>query len=131
MAGENAAIAAQLVGGDFVLGFAFGAILLFHLPFDGKTMTVPAGHIGRVLAQHALGADHEVLQDVIEPGAGMNIAIGVDRPVMEDEKRAPARLLAHLAVEVKAFQRASHLGSASGSPAFMGKSVAGRNRLAR
>src|SRR6201999_721647 len=78
MTGEDAAVAAKLLGGDFVLGFTFRAILLLHLPFDGEAVAVPARHIRGVLAQHALAAHHKVLQDVVEAGAGMDVAIGVD-----------------------------------------------------
>ncbi len=98
--GEGAAFVAQLRRRHLVLGDALGAVLLLDLPFDGQAMAVPAGHIGRVLAQHLLGADDEILEDVVEAGARMDVAIGVDRPVMEHEQRPPPGGRAQPAIEV-------------------------------
>ena len=100
MAGKDAAFMAQHILGNVVLGAAFGAEFFLHLPFNGQAVTIPAGHIRRVLAQHALRAHHKVLQDVIEAGARMNIAVGIDRPVMQNEKRPAPRPLPDFPIQV-------------------------------
>src|SRR3546814_9942953 len=40
--GIGAALGAEFLRGDFVLVLLFLAIFLFDLPFDGKTVTIPA-----------------------------------------------------------------------------------------
>src|SRR4051812_5921114 len=92
VAGELAAGAAQLVLRNLVLVAALSAKLFLDLPLDGKTVTVPAGNIRRVLAQHALAANDKVLEDMVQPGAGMDVAIRIDRAVMKNEFLPPLRL---------------------------------------
>src|SRR3954471_8962716 len=100
MRGESAAVAADLVLGHFVLGLAFGAILLLDLPFDRQAVAIPTGHIGRIAPHHALGADDEIFQNVIEAMAVVNLAIGIDRPVMQQEQRPPLGLGPYAAIKV-------------------------------
>ena len=71
-------------------------ILLLDLPFDRQAVAIPARHIGAVLAQHPLAAGHNVLEDFIQRVADVNIAIGVGRPVVQHEFRAPGGGLAQL-----------------------------------
>jgi len=98
--GEVAAVAAQLVDGDVVLRLALGAILLLDLPFDRQAVAVPAGDIRRVETEEAATAHHDILQHLVEAGAGMDFAVGVGRPVMQHEERATFRLFADAAIEV-------------------------------
>src|SRR5665213_2497261 len=100
MRGEGAAGATQFVLRNLVLGSPFGAEFFLDLPFDGKAVAIPARHIRRVIAHHGARAHHEILEDMIEAGAGMDIAIGVDRPVMENEKLAALGLRPEPAVKV-------------------------------
>ena len=100
MGGKSTAIAAKLIGGHVFLRLALGAVFLFHLPFDGQAVTIPARHVRRILAQHGLRADDEILQDVIEAGAGMNVAIGVDRPIVQHEQRTAFGTGADFSVKV-------------------------------
>ncbi len=71
-------------------------ILLLDLPFDRQSVAVPARHIGAVLAQHALAAGHDVLEDFIQRMADVDIAVGVGRPVVQHEFRASGGDLAQL-----------------------------------
>ncbi len=98
--GEGAAIAAQFVGRDFVFRSSLGAIFLLDLPFDRKTVAIPAGNIRRILAQHVLRADDEIFQDVVEAGAGMDVSIGVDRAIVQHKQFAAFRGFALLAVKI-------------------------------
>ena len=48
--GKLAAFLTEIDDVNFVLVFAFGAILFFDLPFDWQTVTIPTGDIARVAA---------------------------------------------------------------------------------
>ena len=85
MVGEDAAFLAELRDRHLVLVLLLGTVLLLDLPFDGQAMAVPAGHVVRVLAQHLLGAAHQVLQDLVERVADVEVAVGVGRAVVQDE----------------------------------------------
>ena len=50
-------------------------------------MAIPARHIVRIFAEHPLRARHEIFQDLVQRMADMDIAIGIGRPVMQDEFR--------------------------------------------
>ncbi len=118
---ELAALPPQHIFRNVILRPALGAEFLFHFPFDGQPMTVPAGHIGRVHSQHALRAHHKVFQYVIEAGAGMNVAIGIDRPVMKNEKLLPARLFPQFAVKVHLCPARQPFGLGLGQARLHGK----------
>ena len=96
---EVAAFAAELVDRHAVLRLVLRAVFLLDDPFDRQAVAVPARHIGRVLAEHLLRAVDDVLQDLVQRGAEMDVAIGVGRPVMQDEFFAPARRLAQPPVQ--------------------------------
>ena len=90
--GEGPALAAEFDQGGGVgkirLRLALGAvILLLDLPLDRQAVAVPAGHVIRIVAEHLLAARHHVLEDLVERVADMDVAIGVRRPVVEDEAR--------------------------------------------
>ena len=55
---------------------------------DRQAVAVPAGHVGRVEARHRLGLDHDVLQDLVDRVADVDVAVGVGRAVVQDELRA-------------------------------------------
>ena len=96
--GEGAALAAELADRHRILVLVLGAVLLLDLPFDRQAMAVPARHVVAVLAQHLLGARDEVLQDLVERVADMEVAVGVGRAVMQDEL-GPAAALGAQAME--------------------------------
>jgi hypothetical protein len=83
--GEIPALLAELDDRHLVLRLLLGSVFLLDLPFDRQAVTVPARHVDRVLAEHVLGAVHHVLQDLVERGAEMDVAVGVRRPVMQYE----------------------------------------------
>ena len=96
--GEGAALAAELADRHGVLVLVAGAVLFLDLPFDRQAVAVPARHIVAVLAQHLLGPAHQVLQDLVERMADMEVAVGVGRAVMQNEL-GPALALGALALE--------------------------------
>jgi len=97
--GEGAALVAQFAHRDFVFAFALGAVLLLDLPFDGEAVTVPARHVRRVEPEHLARAHHEILQDLVERGPDMDVAIGIRRAVMQHEQRPALGLGAQAGVK--------------------------------
>ena len=97
---EGAAFGAERVDGDIVLVLALGAILLLDLPLDGQAVTVPAVNVGRVAAEHVLRTGDEILQDLVEGGAEMDVAVGIRRAVVDDEFRPAGGGFALALVEV-------------------------------
>jgi hypothetical protein len=81
----GAALGAELLDRHLVLVELLLAVLLLDLPFDRQAVAVPAGHVGRVLAQQRLGADDHVLQHLVQRMADVDVAVGVGRAVVEDE----------------------------------------------
>ncbi len=55
---------------------------IVHLDLDGQPVTVPARHIGGVVATHAAALDDEILQRLVQRRAQMQGAIGIGRAVM-------------------------------------------------
>src|SRR5690606_34807644 len=82
--GEAAAFGAKLAHRHRVLGLALRAVLFLDLPLDRQAVTVPAGNVARVPAEHLLRADDEILEDLVERVTDMEVAVGVGRAVVED-----------------------------------------------
>jgi hypothetical protein len=61
--------------------------LLLDHPFDRQAVAVPAWHVVRIEAEHLLALRHYVLEDLVQRMPDMDVAIGVRRPVVEDESR--------------------------------------------
>ena len=100
MGGELAAFAAELIGRDAVLRNFLRPVLFFDHPLDRQPVAVPAGNIGRVLAQHLLGAVDQILQDLVQRVADMEMAVGIGRAVMQDEFLPVLRGLAQPMVKI-------------------------------
>ena len=58
---------------------------LQHLELDGQPVRVPARHEGRALALEELVPVDEVLEDLVERVADVQVAVGVRRPVVQHE----------------------------------------------
>ena len=86
--GEAPAFLAKLDHVDRVLVASVLAVLLLDLPLDRQAMTIPAGDIARILAHHLLGADHHVLQDLVQRVPDMQVSVRVRRAVVKRELRA-------------------------------------------
>ena len=107
MLGDGAAFAAE---GDHRLGVAevglhlalAAVVLLLDLPLDRQAVAVPAGHVVGVLARHLLRADDQVLEDLVERVADVDVAVGVGRAVVQHEFRPAGPGAAQLAVEAVA-----------------------------
>ncbi len=73
---------AELSRADLGAGLA---LLLLHLQLDGQAVAVPAGDIGRVHAVQGSGLDDDVLQDLVDRMADVDLPVGVGRAVVQDE----------------------------------------------
>ena len=82
---------------------------LVHAVFDGQAVAIPAGHIGRVIAGHVPRFDDEVLDDLVLGRAQVDGAVGVRRPVVQDEARGAAPPLANPLVELLPLPPFQHL----------------------
>ena len=98
--GEVAAFLAEFVDRHLVLVLALGAVLLLDLPFDRQAVAVPAGDVVGVVAAHLEGAGDDVLQDLVERMADMEVAVGIGRAVVQDVFRTALALLSQRTVKV-------------------------------
>ena len=121
MGGEVAAFLTEFVDGNLVLVLALGAILLLDLPFDRQAVAVPAGHIIGVIAPHLEGAGDDVLQDLVERMADMEIAIGIGRAIVKDVFRPPCAGFAQTLVEPRPVPGLEPLGLGLGQARPHGK----------
>jgi hypothetical protein len=64
------------------------AVGLLDLVLDRQAVAVPARHIGRVETGQRLGADDDVLEDLVHRVADVDVAVGVGRAVVQHEARA-------------------------------------------
>ena len=109
---ELAALAAELGRRDGVLVLAGLAVALLDLPLDRQAVAVPARDVDRVLAQHLLAAVDHVLEDLVERGAHVEMAVGVGRAIVEDELLAPPGVLAQPPPEAQLLPARQDLGLA-------------------
>ena len=92
------------------------AVITLDLPFDRQSVTVPAGNVIGVEPEHLARAHDHVLEDLVERVADVEVAVGVGRPVVENELLAPPGRLAEALVEVEAVPAFEHLGLALRQP---------------
>ena len=83
-------LAGKFLGAAADFRGAEAAGFLDDFEFDGQAMAVPAGDVGRLEAGHGLRFEHKVLDDFVEGGAHMDVAIGEGRAIVEEE---PGRTL--------------------------------------
>ncbi len=126
----GAAFGAEFLRRDLVLVELLLAVFLLDLPFDRQAVAVPPGHVGRILAQQRLGAHHHVLEDVVQRMADMHVAIGIGRPVMEDELLAPGAAFAQLPVEPLGLPARKNARLLLGQSGLHRKRVFGRKTVA-
>ena len=92
----------------------------WHVPAGDEVAPPP----GQVAVLH-----HDVLEDLVERVAGVQVAVGVRRPVVEDEGLAAGVLLQQRPVGALGFPPREHRGSSWARFPFMGNSVRGRLRV--
>ena len=93
----------------------------------GRPWQSQPGHVRRVEARHRPRPHDEVLEDLVEGGAEVDVAVGVGRAVVQDEdRRARGAARGACGRGPIASQRASICGSVACRFAFIGKPVRGR-----
>jgi hypothetical protein len=65
-------------------------------------MAIPPGYVRRVETSQGLGANDEILDDLVDRMTDMNAAVGIGRAVVQDELRATFADLPQLPVQVNA-----------------------------
>ena len=83
-----------------VFVFPFFTILLFDFPFDGQAMAIPAGHIIGVFAKHRLRAVDNILQNLVQRMADMQLSIGIRWAIMQHKFWRVLARLAQLFIEI-------------------------------
>ena len=115
----------KLVAGGTELGnghlLAVQLVLLDDGRLDGHAVVVPAGDVGHAVALHGLGLVDEVLEDLVERSAHMNVAVGEGRAVVKQEGRLLCALGQHGVVKIHLLPVAQGLGLALGEVRPHGK----------
>ena len=60
---------------------------------DRQSMRIPSREKRRVVSQHRLRSDNDILDDAVHSRAGMQIAVGIRRTVMQNKRHFPFILL--------------------------------------
>ncbi len=95
--------------------------LLVHLVLDGQPMAIPARHVDRVEAGHRARLHDDVLEDLVQHVAQVNVAVGVRRSVVQDPQRAIRGHLAQPLVDADLFPPGEHPGLGLGQVGLHGK----------
>ena len=121
-------LAAFLADGHDRHVLLLAAELAVDVDLDGQAVAVPTGNVGSVIAEHGARLDDEVLEDLVEGRAQVDVAVGVGRAVMEDERRAPGGgpLLEDLLVKAVRFPLLDGLRLLLGQGGFHGESGLGQ-----
>ena len=78
-------VAGRPDGGRVGFGFALGAQLLGHFRLDGQTVAVPAGDVRGLESAQRLRLQDQILEDLVQGGADVDVAVGEGRAVVQHE----------------------------------------------
>ena len=95
--------------------------LAIDFQLDRQPVTVVAHDVRRVVPGHRPRFDDEILENLVERRAQVNIAVGVGRAIVQDEFRRPGAARPDLPVEVHGRPAGERLGLARGQVGFHGK----------
>ena len=79
------------------------------LQLNRQAMSIPTGHVRRIISRHIVIAHNKVLEDLIERCADMNIAIGIGRAVVQHIQRLSLILFHQAVVQPGALPLPEHL----------------------
>ena len=105
LGGELFANLAQLQLGDVLLLLADGGQ---RLQLNGQAVGIKAGHIGSLEALHVLVADDDILDDLVQRGAHVDVAVCIRRAVVQNELGLAVVVLDELIVQVVVFPVLEH-----------------------
>src|SRR5215813_12847681 len=94
---------------------------LHHLVFNWQPVTVPPRNIRRSITRHGFRFHYQVLEDLVERCAHVNVPVGERWPVVQDKKFGLLTRLLDLLVEALFFPVLEHLWLARGEAGFHGK----------
>ena len=97
LGGELLADLAQLELGDVLLLLADGGQ---SLQLNGQAVGIKAGHIGSLEALHVLVADDDILDDLVQGGAHVDVAVCIRRAVVQDKLGLAVVVLDQVVVQV-------------------------------
>ena len=109
MLGERTAFTAELDDGNLVLVLPLRAVFFLDLPLDRQAVAVPSRHVVRIVPEHLLRPGHEILQDLVERVADVDVAICIGWAVVQHELRTTLRSLAQASIEVHVGPAREHL----------------------
>jgi len=66
-------------------------------------VAVPARDVRRAFAEHGLGFHHEILQNFVERGAHVDVAVGKRRSVVQDKQLGICARLLNLLIDAGFF----------------------------
>jgi hypothetical protein len=107
-------------------GVAGLAPFLGDLEFDGQTVAIPARHIRRVESAQGFVFDDDVLEDLVECRAEMDVTVGIWRAVVKDKPGPAAIGRNDLFIDLLFRPCPDDIRLLFGRSAFIGKSVRGR-----
>ena len=97
LGGELFADLAQLQLGDVLLLLAQRGQ---SLQLNGQAVGIKAGHIGSLEALHVLVADDDILDDLVQGGAHVDVAVCIRRAVVQDKLGLAVVVLDQVVVQV-------------------------------
>ena len=118
--GKTAAFLTEGDGVHVVLVQALRPVLFLDLPFDRQAVAIPARHIAAVLAHHLLRTDDEILEDLVERMADVQMPVGIGRAVMQDKRRS-AGFLPQAVIDADLFPAGKPVGLAAWQVGAHGK----------
>ena len=92
-----ATVLPEFTGSHFVAGLAN---LFFNVQLNRQTVTIPPGHIGRIKSRQRLGFDDDVLENLIDRVAHVEVTVCIRGAIVKDELWLPLPHLANLGIEV-------------------------------
>ena len=104
----------------------FPAEHLVDLDLDRQSVAVPSGDVRRVVARHGSRLDDEVLENLVLGVADVDVAVGVWRPVVQEEHRVPGPEVADLPVQLQLVPALQYSGLQGGKAGLHRKAGSGQ-----
>ena len=114
-------------GGGIGAGVAGLAHFLRDFELNRQPVAIPAGNVGRAFAAQGLILDDDVLENLVQRGADVDVAVGERRAVVQDEfLRARARGLNFRRKDLRGFPffQALRLARRPGRPSWESRCAA-------
>ena len=100
-----------------LIGWHMLAMQLLDLMLDGQAMAVPAGDVGRIEPGQRLRTNDDVLENLVDCVADVNVAVGVGGAIVQHEARTSLRCSADALIETAFLPGGNPLRFAAGKVA--------------